>query len=120
MELNQVFLTAGLAIISGAISSLVAPWAKWGIEKRKLQYEYRKQILIKLKSMLLVEKFDRVRLINTSEYMQVRNYFSKETVERLERPLNHLLASIGSPAFDLEKKNILEEISRLERKWKLI
>jgi hypothetical protein len=35
MDVPTTLVSAGLGVVGGAISALVAPWAKWGVERRR-------------------------------------------------------------------------------------
>jgi Na+/glutamate symporter len=43
--MNDTVLVALIGLLAGVIGSFIAPWAKWGIEKRKLQYQSRKDVV---------------------------------------------------------------------------
>lgn len=39
-------LVGGVAgLITGAVSSLVAPWVNWGVEKRRLRFQRRRDLV---------------------------------------------------------------------------
>lgn len=42
-------------LVSGAIASLIAPWIKWGIEKKKLKLSERKQLLKDVRKIIITE-----------------------------------------------------------------
>lgn len=120
MEINQVILTGVIGLLTGATGSLIAPWIKWGIEKNKMRREAKIQIIKELKTITSEKEFDRVKFINSPNYMTVRDKLSSATVKELERPLNHINVSMGSPAIDFEKRKLFEDICRLEKKWGLV
>lgn len=39
-------------VITGTIASIFAPWAHWGIEKRKQKLNYRRELVAKWRAML--------------------------------------------------------------------
>ena len=120
MKLDQVILTSIIGLIAGGIGSLIAPWVKWGIEKRKMRFKKRERIINELKLMASGKDFDRIKFINSSNYILVRNHFLSKTIKEIERPLNHITVHMGDPAIDFERKMVLEDIARIEKKWKII
>lgn len=40
-EIAVAVISGGTGLVTGAIASLIAPWANWGIEKRRLTRERR-------------------------------------------------------------------------------
>lgn len=120
MEFNQALLTAVIGLITGATGSLIAPWIKWGIEKRRYKYENRKQIIRELKSIATDSNFDRTKFINAPSYISVRDQFSHHALKELERPLYELRGDVGHPVFDSDKKLVIREISALEKKWNIV
>jgi hypothetical protein len=120
MGIGQVFLTGAIGLITGAIGSLIAPWVKWGIEKKRMRREARIKVIKELKTLAAEREFDRVKIVNSPNYLTVKEHLSLITIEELERPLNELIVNLGKPAIDFEKKNFLLDLSNLEKEWKLV
>lgn len=40
-------------LVTGAVSSLVAPWINWGIEKQRERYRYRQQMIREWRQMVV-------------------------------------------------------------------
>jgi len=120
MKIDQIIVVSILCLISGIIGYLVAPWVKWGLEKKKLRYQNRKELIIELNKMVSKEKFDRVEFINSSSYQMVRKYFPEKTIKRIERPLDHWIVDVNDPAIDFERRSVLEAINKIQKKWKII
>lgn len=120
MNINQVILTALIGLITGALGSLFAPWVNWGIEKRRFRFEYRKKVINDIKELATNNSFDRVKIINSSSYKIIRDFLSENTIKELEKPLNTFIIQMGNSAIDHERKGILDDIARLEKKWKIV
>ena len=118
--LNQIILTSFIAIISAIIGSLVTPWVKWGIEKRKKRFEYRILVLNELKKIADKNEFNRIEFINSPYYQSIRNKFSEQLRKTIERPLNSIIIYTGDNAIYAEKEMILSQIASIEKKWKII
>ena len=120
MEINQIILTSTIGLLTGAIGSLIAPWINWGIEKKKMRREARIKIIKEIKDIVANERLNRIAIINSPNYMVIRNKLSPKTIEELEKPLNHITVNLGSPAIDFEKRMVFEDICELEKKWRLV
>ena len=122
MKVDQALLTALIAAVFGWIGSVTTPLIKWNIEKRKMRFEKRVEIIKELKAIATEDEFNRVKFINSANYTIVRKHLKPKTIETIERPLNHIRVTIGKdkPAVDHKKKIILEDLAKIEKKWKII
>ncbi len=120
MKIDQAILTIVISFITAVIVSLVSPWIKWGIEKKKMRHERRIHIINDLKELASKQEFDREEFINSPSFVYLKNNLPPKTFKELERPLNEITIDIGSPSVNWEKREVLVEISKLEKKWKLV
>ena len=77
-------------LISGAISSLFAPWINWGIEKRRKKQERRTELVKQWREILMKDDFSRSDLINHPLYGPLRKLLSEKVRKDLERPSKKL------------------------------
>lgn len=135
--------------VSGAIASLIAPWIKWGIEKKKLLFNERKQLLKDVREIIITEyneheKFTEMLAVNPDslkdkkiypkalsyfdllqKHLQFQRIISFLDTSTKDSLLNFQLLSLkdrGSKLGEmpLPLTNLLENINRIEKKWKLI
>ena len=50
--MDEKIIVALIGLAGGAIGSLFAPWANWGIEKRKQKLAYRRELVAKWRRMI--------------------------------------------------------------------
>src|ERR1035437_7017650 len=85
--MNQVFLQyvapALLGLFAGAIGSLVAPWVTWGIEKRKMKLQARREFLLYARNAVR-EIDDRNVYREHVTYSQLRPFLSQRSIELIE------------------------------------
>lgn len=117
MDINQSIITAIIGFISGGLGSIVTPWVKWGIEKRKLKLAQKTQIINNIKSILSNEVFDPEKLVNQTDYYSIREHLSKKTIERLEIVDYDFYCKIDKSPVDSRIAPLLKELSNLEKKW---
>ena len=120
MKIDQALLVAFIGLIAGVIGSLIAPWVNWGIEKRKLRLSSRKEMINKLKSLISEKNFDREKIVNSTEYHHLKEHLSTKTINKLERKELVIYIRTQNDPIDHERKEILEDISKLEKKWRLL
>lgn len=136
-------------LISGTIASLIAPWIKWGIEKKKLLLTERKLLVKDVREIILTEyteheKFNEMLALNPDftkdkkiypkalsyyDMLQKHSQFQKFIpfldADIKESLMNAKLLSLddrGSKLGELPLPlaKILENINRIEKKWELI
>ena len=113
-----VTIVGGLAgIVTGGISSLIAPWANWGIEKRKQKLAHRRELIAKWREMIKEAVQQEKPLVEFLE--RHKDYYSlkphlRQGIHAGERTFT-VGASVDTPVLLL-----IDEIARIEREWKLI
>ena len=111
----SVIIPAIFGLVSGVIGSLVAPWANWGVEKKKEQLKRRRQIVQRLR--LDLDPRDKVTYQESLEYRYLRPFLSEQAIEVLEG------GKVWARRPDSPNPLILaiqEGIKKLEKDWELI
>jgi hypothetical protein len=108
------FLQLVTAFGAGALGSLLAPWANWGIEKRRARLEHRRNQIKRWRQFAddaLAKSFgpDSVFIDVTTEWFEMRPYVSEEVRTTIEGPYR-----------DDQPLVLLRGLTDLEKRWKLI
>jgi hypothetical protein len=129
MEINTIGIIVAIAVsaITGAIASLVAPWANWGVEKRKNKLRWRKGFIDTCKRIISKNRFNPNIFRETPYYSNLRPHLSvrlqKEIKEERYTPGKRMdlkeKLEVAMKASQVKQK-LLEEINLLEVKWGLI
>lgn len=115
-----VSVAAVVGAIAGAIGSFLAPWAQWGVEKRRRRLERRGVLIDCWRKLLDTPDFERGTLLDHPSYGALRLELSTEAVDQLERPPNQLLLGFpGLTRCSPDRDMLLREIARIERGWGL-
>ena len=116
-------LPAILGFLAGIAGSTIAPWVKWGIEKRREKLKHKRELIWSWRKYVN-EHFDWESFRDTSVFSEMRPFLSEAILRELNppdfqngRPVLHLRSTIGR---DTLKARLLEEISRIEKRWKLL
>ena len=118
---------AVISAVTGAIASLIAPWANWGVEKKKKKLLWRKDLVNECKRIIGENRFNPDMFRETSNYSNIKLYISDKLQKDIERERyipGRMLTSeqrkeIGMEEFRI-KKELFNEISLLEKKWGLL
>lgn len=106
----------GAGLLTGAFSALIAPWAKWQVDKRRIVLEGRYALLTQWRTGVANYAKYGIGPVNEIWYEQLRPYMSSEARNRLE----HERTVVVDGGAGRGKAGILaEEIDRIEREWKL-
>lgn len=121
-------LDMGIAAVIGAIvASLVAPFANWGVEKKRNRLKWRKELINHCKRRICEHGFWPGIFIETSYYSNLKPHLSKKLQEDVK-----MKSYVPGKMIDVEKrkeitretfrikKRLLDEINILEKKWGLI
>src|SRR6267142_1604085 len=102
-----------LTFATGAAGLLFAPWANWGVEKRKIRLNNRKEVLRKFKGLVNSFGYETAIGMAPSEFGQIKEHLSKGLIALLETEPNRQLE------FSDMQIKLLDELARLEKKWGL-
>jgi hypothetical protein len=114
-------IAAASAIVGGVITGVIAPHVAWGIEKRRIRLNDRRDRIKEWREMVKVKEFRRESFRETTGYSTLRPYLTTGLIEEIERPGTSLMTENTSPDRKTQlKAKVLDEIAELERKWKLM
>lgn len=147
IDIALIGAIAGL--ISGALASLIAPWIQWGIEKRKSQHNDRRNLIKKVRELVIdvsneQERINELIAANPSElpkelkypkaityldalqrhqhFHAIKQFLNESIIESLSNSHLYKLEDRGTILGQLARPFclLLNDISKLEKKWKLI
>jgi hypothetical protein len=133
----NVIISGVVGLFTGAIASLSAPWAQWGVEKRKLRLQARAKLLQEAREFISSNSYSSPDFIKYEPlYSQLLPYLSNNCKEKMKMMEVQAMTSgslFGSHTIKiglgdgrdsgLNKEHrglLLDEIARLEKKWRLI
>lgn len=105
----EAIAVALVGVVSGGIASLVAPWAQWGVEKRREQLAHRRALVQSWRA-------------GVAEFAAALTDYSGAThdTEYLEREWYLSLRSrLASEPTSWDPDALGDEIARIERGWDL-
>ena len=109
-------IVGGVAgVVTGGITSLIAPWAQWGVDKRRLRRAERRNVIAAGRDCIRTHP-DRSGLLLDGRYMELRSYLTPEEREAAEAPEQ---SGHDSAAIEARFDTLSAAIDRLEREWKL-
>jgi hypothetical protein len=116
-------ISAIIGFLTGAIGSLFAPWIHWGIEKRKIRLQKRIEMIKQVRDIVQQIDYERIGFRETGIYSQIKPYLDKDIVDAIELPSNHVKIDVGNlrgAGVKNYKTEILDNLTRLEKRWHLI
>lgn len=129
MSTIEIIIAICVSAVTGAIASLIAPWANWGIEKRKKKFEWRKGFINECKRIINKRDFDVERFIVTYHYSNLKVHLSdllkKEIEDKPKKYVSGIRLSLSESLNLVEKESILknkllDEITIIEKEWGLL
>ena len=116
-------ILALIAIIGGGVGSLIAPWANWGIEKRKQRLASQRKLIEDTRRMIaevakqrgtsgsLTELLER-----RAEFHAIKGYLNQQVIGEIYGGRTTIVGS----TIDAGLSYLADEVTKLERKWKLV
>ncbi len=122
--MSDALITAVIAgvvgLMTGVIGSLFAPWAQWGIEKRRKRIDRRTTLVDGWRELLTASAFERNIVLNDPSYGVLRALLSEEARTSIERPANHLIVVMGEAINSPDRRTLMYEVARIEHEWGLL
>jgi hypothetical protein len=115
----NIVIPSGCGLLAGVIGSLFAPWVQWGIEKRRKRLERRQCLINDCREHLDASEFNGRLFRETAVYAAIRPELPAPLVKDFEGDV-FVVQVGGRGAGDANRRRLLDEVSRLERKWKLV
>lgn len=116
----NIIIAGTVGLITGAVGSLIGPWVKWGVEKRRKRFERRSKLIHQWHDILSDEEFERRILLNDPSYGPLRDLLSEKVRKEIERGASDIIVNIDSPTNNYDRDQVLREIARIEKLWGLI
>jgi hypothetical protein len=115
----DTIITAGLAFAGALAGSLIAPFVNWGIEKRRNTFAYRRELIKQWRADIEINYESFPQFSSSASYAAIRPHLTKEAIAKLEERVFHAGAQLGR-AGDPMRHLLLDEVARIEWKWKLV
>lgn len=110
-----------IGLCSGVFGSLIAPWVNWGIEKKREKLRARRDLIFRARRFVSSGAFSCYGFSAEPYFMQLKPHLSENTINWIIHFEDHIecLDDTSTIHNDI-KTTILEEITSLERRWRLI
>jgi len=118
--LADTVIAAVIGLLSGAVGSLIAPWVNWGIEKRKLKLQRKSDLIDSWRQFIETFDFENNRFGNTTVYAAMRPFMEPDVITNFEAQRTIFVPPDGGRGDNLFKQWASDQVSFIERKWKLI
>lgn len=121
MDLATAALSVLTGTIGGVIGSLVAPFVHWGIEKRRDRRAAQRDLLDRARLFVGSGQFSAGGFQRSAEYSRLKAYLDPDLVRVIEHP-DEARDQMDDPSefYDAVRSSVLDELTRVEREWKLI
>ena|SRR5712692_1144563 len=108
-------------LIAGVVGSLVAPWIHWGIEKRRDRRATQRDLLGAAREYVASKEFGASQFAKKPVYARLKPHLAADVVRAVENSeeVRDQMDDPGEFGEDL-RRGVLDELTRIERKWKLI
>lgn len=113
----QYVITSIIALVSGAIGSLLAPWIHWKLEIRKQERKAKIDLINDLRTYLENNEPKNEQFLNSTNYIKIRPFLSPTFLIELEDMSFQTIHVNSIRSFYKEK--FLTELGIIEKNWKI-
>jgi hypothetical protein len=119
----DIIISAIIGLFTGVIGTFFAPWANWKIEKRKIKHQKRIEMINIVREFVQQIDYDRSNFRETAIYSQIKPFLDKDIINKIEISSRKITIDVGDlrgSGVQNYKNEILDNLTRLEKKWGLI
>lgn len=120
LNISQTVIVALISLVIAIIVNIIAPWANWGIEKRRLQHTRKEDLVKEWRTYITKFDFETQNFGNSTVYAAMRPYMDKDVVKRFEAQRTYFVPPDGGRGDQLFKQWASDQVSMIEKKWKLL
>jgi hypothetical protein len=111
-------IVALIGLVSGAIGSIIAPWANWSIEKKRKLIEYKHKLISDVRS--LIDSSSSIEdILKSSVWGVIQFNLSEDEVQSIFADNSIHQSIFGVSELNMRKKALSEAIHKLEQRWQL-
>jgi hypothetical protein len=121
----QEFVVAIIGFFGGVCGSIVAPWVHWYIEKYRMRFKRRVGLIDECKRYISNrDSFNLAEFMKTDIYSRIKVDLPQDLVKEIEsmsliKPISIKLSGRGVGIKDY-KIELLDAVTKIEQKWKLL
>ena len=124
----DLLIPAATGLVTGAIGSVAAPWAQWGVEKARKKHEAQVALIAATRQVLADPPSNQqFRLLPV--YSQLRRHLSQDAISAVEG--EHGAGELGEvvqivmghsrhSGVNPYSQRVLDEVANLEKSWGLL
>ena len=117
--ISETWIVPAITAFGGIAATILVQRIIWVHDKKKRIEENRRSVIAKARDNLSSTTYTKELYIKSDFYSQIRPYLSEETKRYMENMTSIIRTEIG-PLRDTHEDKLMDEISALEKKWKLI
>lgn len=118
-DLLKIAVPVVVGVLSGVLTSLLAPWVTWGIEKKRSLIAARREFLKECRE-LIHSAPPREQFRNSSVYARLLPLLSLGAKELIEDETTTIYTGGRVAEVDSYARWLFDEIARIEREWGLL
>ncbi len=119
--MSEILIGLASAVI-GFVSGLLVPWVKWQVEKQREIMNSRKAHIrawrAAVDGLSGADAEALSQFMNAAVYSSLRGHMCKPAIEKLEAP--RMFYVPGGRGGDVRIQILLDEVTRLEKEWRLV
>ena len=118
----QTLISGSVGFVTGAVGSLVAPWVQWAIEKRRTKLDYKRNLIKEWRSFVDNFHWDSDNFGESSVYAAMCPHMNPDTIRKFETEGRWTFTATpeGGRGKNLRKQWATDEITAIEKRWKLV
>jgi hypothetical protein len=116
----EIAVGVGSGVSTGALASVLAPWAQGRVEERRERRAERKRVIAGARELVAEGRsWDRGDILTDIRYQNIQIHLRPEVEAELRAQTIHAVSDPYGTVGNYYLRLIGEEAARLEREWKL-
>lgn len=116
---EAIIISAISGLAAGVVGSLISPWVKWAIERRREKLSYRRSIVESVRKKIDAQTFDKHQIASSLEWRYLKKYMSDNVIDAFKIQNHFLCGDLNEDASNAYRRELAKASERLEKDWGL-
>jgi hypothetical protein len=116
---EAIIISAVSGLAAGIVGSLIAPWVKWAVDRRREKLSYRRSIVESARNKIDASIFNKHQITSSLEWRYLEKYMPINVIDSFKMENHFLCGEPNEDASNPYRRELAKALEKLEHDWGL-